>query len=136
MERHRLTLICRFVAIILSAITLFLLSTFPGWHEEIDENGSDTEVKPFPSRQTSLLAASCQGFASGFTLISATWQHVATVGASSAIQALANGAVLTTVGTTAMALGWPAVALGTVVFVGLVVMILSINLLDRLGEDL
>jgi hypothetical protein len=84
------------------------------------------EVKPFPSRQTSLLAASCQGFASGFTLISATWQHVATVGASSGIQALANGAVSTTVGTTAMALGWTAVALGSVALVGLVVMILSI----------
>ncbi|KAG9231026.1 Ca2+ regulator and membrane fusion protein Fig1-domain-containing protein [Amylocarpus encephaloides] len=117
------------IAIIFAFICLLLLATFPGWHEEEDRDGSDREVKPFPSRPVSQIALAIIFIASIFVLVSVLWQHTASVAASIIAQDLANGSVKSGVGTTAMVLGWFGFALLIVVTIGLLVMILSIRVL-------
>jgi hypothetical protein len=108
---------------------LLLLATFPGWHEEEDAQGSEREVKPFPSRPVSQIALAIIFIASIFVLVSVLWQHTASVAASIIAQDLGNGSVKSGVGTTAMVLGWFGFALLIVVTIGLLVMILSIRVL-------
>ncbi|KAL9586700.1 MAG: hypothetical protein Q9212_000708 [Teloschistes hypoglaucus] len=123
------------VAMILAFICFILLATFPGWHEETDERGSERDVKPFPSRPVSQVALALIFVASVFVLVSVLWQHTASVAASTIAQDLGNGSVKSGVGTTAMILGWFGFALFIIVTIGLLVMILSISLLDRLTDD-
>lgn len=125
----------RIVAIILAFICFLLLATFPGWHEETDEHGSEHDVKPFPSRPVSQVALALIFVASVFVLVSVLWQHTASVGASTIAQDLGNGSVVSGVGTTAMILGWFGFSLFIIVTIGLLVMILSISLLDKLTDD-
>lgn len=73
--------------------------------------------------------------ASIFVLVSVLWQHTASVAASQIAQDFGNGSVLSGVGTAAMVLGWFGFALLIVVTIGLLVMILSIHLLDKLTDD-
>lgn len=63
------------------------------------------------------------------------WQHTASVAASTIAQDLGNGSVKSGVGTTAMVLGWFGFSLLIVVTIGLLVMILSIQLFDKLTDD-
>ncbi|MCJ1362269.1 hypothetical protein MMC16_001371 [Acarospora aff. strigata] len=124
------------VAIILAFICFILLATFPGWHEETDEQtGSEHDVKPFPSRPVSQVALALIFVASVFVLVSVLWQHTASVGASTIAQDLGNGSVVSGVGTTAMILGWFGFALFIIVTIGLLVMILSISILDKLTDQ-
>lgn len=117
------------VAIIFAFICLLLLATFPGWHEEEDSEGSEREVKPFPSRFTSQIAISIIFIASIFILVSVLWQHTASVAASVIAQDFANGSVKSGVGTSAMVMGWFSFTLLIVVTIGLLIMILSARLL-------
>ncbi|TAQ85831.1 hypothetical protein B7494_g5853 [Chlorociboria aeruginascens] len=119
------------IAIIFAFICLLLLATFPGWHEEDDRDGSEREVKPFPSRPVSQIALAIIFIASIFILVSVLWQHTASVAASIIAQDFGNGSVLSGVGTTAMVLGWFGFALLIVVTIGLLVMILSIRVLSE-----
>ena len=73
--------------------------------------------------------------ASIFVLVSVLWQHTASVAASIIAQDLGNGSVKSGVGTTAMILGWFGFGLLVVVTIGLLVMILSIQLLNRMAEE-
>ncbi|KAL9114725.1 MAG: hypothetical protein Q9227_001403 [Pyrenula ochraceoflavens] len=123
------------VAIVLAFLSFLLLATFPGWHEETNIDGSEREVKPFPSRPVSQVALATIFIASVFVLVSVMWQHTAAVAASQVAQDLGNGSVKSGVGTTAMILGWFGFGLLVVVTLGLLVMILSISLLDRLTDD-
>ena len=59
----------RIIAIIFAFICLLLLATFPGWHEEETSEGSDREVKPFPSRPVSQVALAIIFIASIFIFI-------------------------------------------------------------------
>ena len=120
--------------VILTFICFLLLSTFPGWHNEVDETGSEREVKPFPSRAVSQVALATIFIASVFVLVSVMWQHTAAVAASQVALDLGNGSVKSGVGTSAMVLGWFGFGLLVVVTLGLLVMILSIQLLDRLTD--
>ena len=63
------------------------------------------------------------------------WQHTAAVAASQVAQDLGNGSVRSGVGTSAMVLGWIAFSMLVMVTLGLLVMILSIQLLDRLTDE-
>lgn len=124
------------VAIILAFVTFLLLATFPGWHEERDaRTGSDIDIKPFPSRPVSQVALALIFIASIFVLVSVLWQHTASVAAAQIAQDFGNGSVRSGVGTSAMVLGWFAFALFIIVTIGLLVMILSIHLLDRLTDE-
>jgi Ca2+ regulator and membrane fusion protein Fig1 len=125
--------LCRIVAIIFAFICLLLLATFPGWHEE-DVDGSERDVKPFPSRPVSQIALAIIFIASIFILVSVLWQHTASVAASIIAQDLGNGSVISGVGTSAMVLGWCSFTLLIIVTIGLLVMILSIRVLAELAD--
>ena len=123
------------VAIIFAFVCFILLATFPGWHEEIDDRGSEHDVKPFPSRPVSQVALALIFVASVFVLVSVLWQHTASVAASTIAADLGNGSVQSGVGTAAMVLGWFGFVLFIIVTIGLLVMILSIKLLDEIVDD-
>ncbi|EXJ73792.1 uncharacterized protein A1O5_03554 [Cladophialophora psammophila CBS 110553] len=123
------------IAIVLAFLTFLLLATFPGWHTSTGPDGSEHEVRPFPSRAVSQVALATIFIASVFVLVSVMWQHTAAVAASTVAQDLGNGSVKSGVGTSAMVLGWFGFGLLVVVTLGLLVMILSIQLLDRLTDE-
>lgn len=125
----------RIIAIILAFICFILLATFPGWHEEVDDRGSEADVRPFPSRPVSQVALALIFVASIFVLVSVLWQHTASVAASTIAQDLGNGSVKSGVGSTAMILGWFGFTLFIIVTIGLLVMILSISILDKLTDE-
>ncbi|KAL2176603.1 Ca2+ regulator and membrane fusion protein Fig1-domain-containing protein [Thermothelomyces heterothallicus CBS 202.75] len=122
------------IAIIFAFICLLLLATFPGWHEEEDSEGSEREVKPFPSRPVSQVALAIIFISSIFVLVSVLWQHTASVAASIIAQDLANGSVLSGVGTSAMVMGWFSFTLLIIVTIGLLVMILSMQVLEHIMD--
>ncbi|KIW00861.1 uncharacterized protein PV09_07618 [Verruconis gallopava] len=124
------------VAIILAFFCFILLATFPGWHYEHDEiTGSDIDVKPFPSRPVCQVALALVFIASIFVLVSVLWQHTASVAASTIAQDFGNGSIKSGVGTSAMILGWFGFSLLIIVTIGLLVMLLSMSVLDKLTGD-
>ncbi|EPE03350.1 factor-induced protein 1 [Ophiostoma piceae UAMH 11346] len=122
------------IAIIFAFICLLLLATFPGWHEEEDSEGSEREVKPFPSRFVSQISLAIIFVSAIFILVSVLWQHTASVAASIIAQDFGNGSVKSGVGTSAMVMGWFSFALLIIVTIGLLVMILSIRVLNDLAD--
>lgn len=121
------------VAIILSFICFILLATFPGWHaEEDEETGSEIDVKPFPSRPVCQVALALVFVASVFVLVSVLWQHTASVAAASVTEDFGNGSVHSGVGTAAMVLGWFGFTLYIITTIGLLFILLSMSVLDRL----
>ena len=123
-------------AIALAFIATCLLASFPGWHEETDERGSVRDVKPFPSRPVSQIALGATTIASVLALVSMMWQHTASVAAATTVQDMTYGAVKSQVGAASMALGWIGFASLSIPAVGLLIMVMSISLLDRLTDDL
>ncbi|KAF3387323.1 hypothetical protein F1880_001416 [Penicillium rolfsii] len=120
-----------FIVVILTFICFLLLSTFPGWHNEVDETGSEREVKPFPSQHVVVACLFVSGIGFGFSLISILWQHINSSSTASMAETLTYGTVTGHVGGVAMALGWAAVGLIAFVGFGLFVMKLSIDILER-----
>lgn len=125
----------RFTGIPLSFIVVLLLATFPGWHEEEDADGSEREVKPFPSRPVSQIALALIAISSVFMFVSVFWQHIASSAGATLAQNLSYGTVKAHVGPAAMILGWIGVLLSLVVTVGLLIMILSIRVLAETFAD-
>jgi hypothetical protein len=125
-----------FMSVVLVFFRVILLATFSGWHEERDvRTGSDVDVKSFPSRPVSQVALACTFVGSVLLLVASLWQHVGAVGAA-AMAARANmGNVKTSIGAGAIAIGWISFTLTMIVTIGLLVMILSIVVLDRLTDD-
>ncbi|KAJ5822695.1 hypothetical protein N7447_005035 [Penicillium robsamsonii] len=124
-----------YIVIALMFICILILSSFPGWNEEVDDSGSIRMVRPFPSMplsQICLLGFLCS---SAFCLISVLWQHINSSAAATMTETLTYGAVSAHVGGAAMALGWLSVGLIAVVSIGILVMILSISILRKLMED-
>lgn len=101
----------------------------------MDDRGSEADVHPFPSRPVSQVALALIFVASIFVLVSVLWQHTASVAASTIAQDLGNGSVKSGVGSTAMILGWFGFTLFIIVTIGLLVMILSISILDKLTDE-
>lgn len=124
------------MAIILAFVVFLLLATFPGWHEEQDERtGSEIDIKPFPSRAVSQTALALIFISSIFLLVSVLWQHTASVAAAQVASDFGNGSVKSGVGAAAMVLGWFSFTLLIIVTIALLVMIMSIQLLDKLTDD-
>ncbi|EIT73576.1 hypothetical protein AO1008_04837 [Aspergillus oryzae 100-8] len=124
-----------FIAVAVAFICFLALATFPGWHEEVDEDGSEREVKPFPSRRVSQAALGMSTLGFIFALISILWQHINSSAAGTMSESLTYGAIESHVGTAAMVLGWAAVVCLGVVALALLVMIMSISLLRQLTEE-
>jgi hypothetical protein len=111
--------VARIISIILAAVTLLLLATFPGYEEEYE---GGPERKRLPSRAVSQIALAVIFVAAIFVLVSVLWQHTASVAAATIAENLENGSVSTGVGVTAMVLGWFGFALLIIVTIGLLVM--------------
>lgn len=112
------------------------LATFPGWHEERDERtGSDIDIKPFPSRSVSYAVAFALLMASLLLLVSSLWQHVAAATLVTTVSSMSQGKLVGHVGAAAAALIWLSVGVIVTTFIGLLVMILSIHLLDALTDE-
>ena len=123
-------------AIGLTLAALLLLATFPGWHEEFDaRTGEAVDIKPFPNRSVCQASIALLGVASFFLLASAVWQHVASATVATIVTPATNGNLTASIGTPATVLAWLSLALSTVGFMGMVTMLLSISILDRLTED-
>ncbi|KAJ5124308.1 uncharacterized protein N7515_008133 [Penicillium bovifimosum] len=123
------------VAVILAFFCFIVLATFPGWHEEVLDDGSEREVKPFPSRPVSQAGLALIFVASVFVLVSVLWQHTASVAASTIAQDMGNGSVKSGVGSSAMLLGWFGFVMLVIVTIGLLVMCLSLSLIRQLTDD-
>lgn len=108
--------------------------TFPGWHEEIDDDGSERDVKPFPSRHWSYTATILSTLASILALLSMLWQHVASVTFVTNVENMTYLLAKGQVGAVGLSLGWLAVGAMVLGSTGLLVMILSIRMLDRLTD--
>ncbi|KAK2768254.1 hypothetical protein FQN54_000106 [Arachnomyces sp. PD_36] len=122
------------ISAVLTLVEFGLLASFPGWHEEADEDGSIREVKPFPAKSVTHLCIGFSALISLFLIVAILWQHVAAVAQSSTVQAIFDGSVKTQVGTAAMAFGWVAVGLNFLNTVSLWVMIASLNVLTALTD--
>lgn len=126
---------CRIAAIALAFITICIVSTFPGWHEEVNDNGSDREVKALPSRPVSQIALTASTLGAMLALVSMIWQHTASVAATTTSQNLGYGTVKSAVGVTVLVLGWIGFAMLALAAIGLVVMVLSIRILSELRSE-
>ncbi|RHZ64666.1 hypothetical protein CDV55_103919 [Aspergillus turcosus] len=124
-----------FIAVVLTFLCFVLLATFPGWHEEVDEDGSEREVKPFPSRRVMQVALGSSALSFIFGLVSILWQHINSSAAGTMSESLTYGAIESHVGTAAMILGWAAVVCLGIVALALLIMILSIRMLTMLVDD-
>lgn len=125
-----------FMGIVLAFICFLLLGTFPGWHEERDPvTGSDVDIKPFPSRPVSQVALSNAFVAAVLLLTASLWQHVGAVGAATMVETANFGNVKAQIGAGAMAMIWISFTFEIIISIGLVTMILSIIVLDRLTDD-
>lgn len=126
---------CSIAAVALAFITICLLLSFPGWQDEVGENGSDREVKRFPSRPITMIALATSTLGAMLALVSMIWQHTASVAAATTAQDLGYGSVKSAVGATALALGWAGFAFSALTAVGVLVIILSIRVLDALEDE-
>ena len=124
-----------FIAIVLTFICFVLLWTFPGWHEEVNDDGSEIEVKPFPSRPVSQVALGLIGLGFMFGLISILWQHINSSAAGTMAEGLTYGAVESHIGTVAVVLGWAAVVCMGLSTVALLTMIWSIERIRLLTDE-
>lgn len=92
-------------------------------------------MKPFPSRALSRTLCAILAAAFLFALLSSLWQHTAAVAFTTTVRNMAYGTVKSEVGAAAIGLGWASLALYIAAFCAMVVMIVSIQLLDRLTDD-
>lgn len=129
------TLCCRIAAIIFAIISIYLFSTFPGWHEEIDDDGQECDVRPFPSPITLNSAFTTSTLASLLALVSMLWQHIASVAAATTAENMAYGTVKSLIGLNAMALGWAGVASFVLASIGTFTLIRGTSILDSLTDE-
>ncbi|EEH37966.2 hypothetical protein PAAG_00887 [Paracoccidioides lutzii Pb01] len=113
-------------------ICFLLLSTFPGWHEKLYSSGSEQEVRPFPSRLVSQLATVLVGLASLLIFVSVFWQHISSAAGVTMGEELNYGAVDGHIGVVSMVLGWGGVIGTALVFLGLIIMLMSISIVSKL----
>ncbi|KAH7353489.1 Ca2+ regulator and membrane fusion protein Fig1-domain-containing protein [Plectosphaerella cucumerina] len=124
-----------FVSVAFAFFAILLLSTFPGWHKEEGSDGSDREVKPFPSRAVSIVSLAVLIVASVLSLLSSFWQHLSSAAASTMSSVFTYGNVVGSIGPAAMALGWVSTFLLLTASVSLLVVILSIRVLRALVDN-
>lgn len=124
-------ILARITANVLAFACICGLATFPGWHEEIDENGSEREVKPFPSRPITRLINIGFVVSSLLMFISTIWQQTAAVAATSAITWTSNGTLKSHTGVLAMVFAWLAASFLTVCAFGIRILTTSLEIVVR-----
>ncbi|KAJ5259309.1 Ca2+ regulator and membrane fusion protein Fig1-domain-containing protein [Penicillium angulare] len=124
-----------FIVIFAAVLASILLSTFPGWHEEIDDGESEVEVKPFPARKVTHAVLITSGVGLSFAFVSVLWQHINSAAAASMAEKMSYGQITGHVGSAAMTFGWAGVALISIVVIGILVMIMSLAMIRQLTDD-
>jgi hypothetical protein len=124
-----------FITVPLVFISILLLGTFPSWHTEDDGEGSEREVKPFPSRPVSYIILALLTLSSLLIFVSVFWQHIAAASALSMVHSLSYETVKVSVGAVAMVLGWGSVALDIIAAIGIYVMVASIRVLSEMTDE-
>lgn len=123
-----------FISIPFALIAFGLLAMWPGWRrEDGDSEGSEREVRPFPSRPVSHAALGSLIVAALMAFISSFWQHMGSVSASTMAKTFTYGEVNGDVGAGAMVLGWLSFSLQMVACLGVLVMIISIKILASMA---
>ncbi|RDW74613.1 Fig1 domain-containing protein [Aspergillus mulundensis] len=122
------------MATVLVFVGFYALGTFPGWHEEMDAEGSIREVKPFPSNLVLQLVVGCHFIASLFLIVAVLWQHIASVAYAANTEIIYGGAVHARIGAAAVGMGWGAVGATVLVTVSMTVMTLSLRMVYHLLE--
>ncbi|KAG8158006.1 hypothetical protein KVR01_012278 [Diaporthe batatas] len=139
-----------FVAIGCSLIAFCLLYTFSPAHlgddletPEIYEQSSNSERRdargraikrkhPVPVIRQMVLWFTL--VAAVMSLLSVFWQHLGSAGVATMIRVLAAGEIKTHLGSVSMGLGWTTVVINAAVFLGWLLMILSIRILSQLSD--
>lgn len=121
---------------ILCLMSCGLLFTFPRWQTITTDDGSDHEVKPFPSRVVVQVLTLIVGLATLFSFVSMFWIHVGAVTAAGTLDFVFQGLVSTYVGWITMLIGWLGFSFATIALMGLLVTWQSIILLDSLTDDI
>ncbi|CAI7627224.1 unnamed protein product [Penicillium glandicola] len=124
-----------YLVVALMFICFLVLSTFPGWHHEVDDDGSEREVKAFPSQMSIITCLLLTSTSFGFGLMSALWQHINSSATATMTEILTYGAISGRVGGVAMALGWLSTGLIAFTCIWLFVIILSIEFIRRLTDE-
>ena len=70
-----------------------------------------------------------------FAIVSVIWMHIGTVAAATTLDLIYGSLLVTHVGWIPMFLGWFSGTLQAIITIGVIVMILSMDLLDRLTDE-
>ena len=122
------------ISLVLDLIQIFLYFTYPGWHTEEDSEGSDREVKPFPSKAVTMFGLLFSCSCSIGLYVATVWQHIASAAAGASVQGLRYGLVEVGTGTAAATLAWLGAALSLTCTAGIAVMISSLLVLMDLMD--
>jgi hypothetical protein len=126
----------RFTVIVLTTICFCFIVSVPGWHYEHDDfTGEDIDVRPFPSKPTVNIILATAISAAMLILIASLWQHTGAVAACAVIESVGYGSIKTSIGPTAMALGWSACGLLFGLSIWYYIMRDSMMVLDGLMEE-
>lgn len=68
-----LTTTLSILATALIAATKFIVATFPGWHEDVDDRGSERDVRPFPHEKMMVGALGCETLAGVLVVVGMIW---------------------------------------------------------------
>lgn len=118
--------------IVLGAVFLMTYSRWDGLGQ--DGEGSEREVKLFPSRTVAGVSLTLFLVSSMFLLVTALWQHAVASTLVTSLEASSYGAIKAHVGVIGIIFGWAVCGLVYVVAWGLLVLILSIRVLEELTD--
>lgn len=128
--------ICSVIAALLDFILLWLFTLFPGWQNETDDNGSEREVKPFPSPIVLAAILAMGSITAALLLATAIWQQVAATAAGQTLGQMMSGQIQSHVGVAASVISWFAFVLAVIVVLMVLIMWINIRRLVRLiSED-
>ena len=123
----------RIGSVVLATLSWLLLATFPGWHSEIDHDGEDIDVKPFPNRTVMSITVGSTTLAMLFAFVSAVWQHTSTATTSTLLRASIFGLQSKTgpIGTTMV---WINLCLLLIATLMMVIMILALRAVNNIVD--
>ncbi|KAI4800498.1 hypothetical protein E4T44_10091 [Aureobasidium sp. EXF-8845] len=124
------------LSVVLTSVTVAIMATFPGWHEETNlETGSAVDVKPFPSPKVLRFCVACMFLSTLFSLTAAIWQHVAATSSASVLDYAFDKGWDTEVGSVAAGLVWTFFFMNAIVMLFLFLLMYTIALIDRLTDE-
>lgn len=121
--------------IVLNVLGVVAMNSFPGWHTEVDDSGSETDIRPFPGKLIMGIAVALLFVSMVLVLISIMWQHMVGVTAATSISTATGGVVENHIGATSIALGWAAVGMNAIAALGIWLASTSVELLDILIDE-